>query len=186
MMTLMTFYNLCLLVVGHCDVICSNAAAPRYGTPCTALRSFNHPVCSCCVCRAVCVVTGFHPYGTAQTWTKLNRTGCQEQEQVRQQGEHVKRPDAFLSGDSYWVRQLVPARSEQMWNEIILHKGISGEIGWTLQGQTREWKVSVLKCLLRKCDKPPVLGASRVAQGHKGCSRQVTATRWDVNTKLRK
>lgn len=68
----------------------------------------------------VCVLTGFHPYGTMPTWTKFNATGCQEEQRVRQQGEHVKRPDGFLFGDGDRLRQLVlVGRSEQMWNEII-------------------------------------------------------------------
>lgn len=76
----------------------------------------------------VCVLTGFNPYGTTQTWTKLNTTGCQEQDGVRQRGEHVKRPDGFFIWRR-WLAQTIGAswRREQMWNEIILHNGSSGE-----------------------------------------------------------
>lgn len=59
-----------------------------------------------CGCH-VCLLTGFQPYGMARIWTKLNATGCQEQGRVRQQGEHVKRPDGFLCGDGDLVGQSV-------------------------------------------------------------------------------
>lgn len=113
----MNFYNLSLLllrIASGIDVICSNAAASCYTPP--AQGSALWIILSTCCTRSallwisgchVCVLTGFHPYGTTQIWTKLNTTGCQEQGRVRQQGEHVKRPDGFLFGDGDWVRQLV-------------------------------------------------------------------------------
>lgn len=157
------------------------------GPPPPALLIILSTYCTCSAllrisgCH-VCVLTGFHPYGTTRTWTKLNTTGCQGERRVGQQGEHVKRPDGFLFGDSDWLRQLVlVGRSEQMWNEIILHNGSGGRSGWKSRRQARDMKGqrSEMKCLLRKSDKAPLSETFTV-----GCWSEVVASRSLVKNML--
>lgn len=102
---------------------CSNAAVSRLRCPPARGSALLIILSTCCMCWAllwisgchVCVLAGFRPYGMTQTWTKLNTTGCQEQERVRQQGEHVKRPDGFFIWRR-WLGRTIGAKLEKWAN----------------------------------------------------------------------
>lgn len=204
MMTLMNFYSLPLLVAGSFDVI-ARMRLHRVTVPLHNALRFESSRPLCCMCWAVlwisschvCVFAGFHPHGTAQTWTKLNRTGCQEQEQVRQQGEHVKRPDAFLSGDSYWVRQLVPARevskcemrlfcikasvvkgAESCRDRFVTGRSVFWNASWENLTNLSSFSNFTVSVPWSKA-----LCTPGVAQECKGCSEQVTGEKCDMDTK---
>lgn len=197
-MTLMNVYNLSSLFFACCRQFwcyCSNAPASRYCAPAQG-SALLIILSTCCMCSTVlwisgchvCVFTGFHPYGTVQSWTKLNRTGCQEQDQVRQQGEHVKRPDAFLFRDSDWVRQLVPAREVSKCEmRLFCIKASVVKVAESCRdrlvtGRSAVWnaswenltKLSSFANFTVNVPRSKALCTTGVAQDHKGCGEQVT------------
>lgn len=151
-----------------------------------------------CMCLAllwisgchVCLLTGFQPYGMARIWTKLNATGCQEQGRVRQQEEHVKRPDGFLCGDGDLVGQSVLV-GEVSKCETRLFSIMAAVAAWKLERQACEWKVSSLKCLLRKVTKfsslkkPKLYCRCTLEQRIKGVANRSLVRLWkhDMNMK---
>lgn len=133
-------------------------------------------------------------YEMVPSWSKSKRTGCQEREHVRQQGEHVKRPDAFLFRDSDWGRQLVPAKevskyemrlfciktsvvkaAESCRDRLVTVRSAVWNASW--ENLT---KLSSASNFAVNAPRSKALCTSGVAQDHKGCDEQV---RHDVNLK---